>query len=260
MAGRLEGRVGVITGGASGIGLATARRFLAEGARLVLADRNPDTLASAVEELGDGVVSETVDVTVEDDVARMVARAVDEFGALDLAVNAAGFGTFGFVADHPVEEWRAVIDTCLTGVMLSVKHEAQVMRDAGRGAIVNIASINARVPAEGMGAYCCAKAGVEMLTKVAAMELGPHGVRVAAIGPGFVDTPLTAFTQVVPAIREAYVASTPLGRAGEPEDIADAALFLVSDDGRWVSGDILFVDGASMLKAYPELHRLAGPS
>jgi NAD(P)-dependent dehydrogenase (short-subunit alcohol dehydrogenase family) len=109
-----------------------------------------------------------------------------------------------------------------------------------------------------MGAYCCAKAGVEMLTKVAAMELGPHNVRVSAIGPGFVETPLTAFTQVVPAIRDAYVAATPMGRAGQPEDIADVALFLVSEEGRWVSGDTLFVDGASMHKGYPELHRLAG--
>jgi 3-oxoacyl-[acyl-carrier protein] reductase len=258
MVSRLDGRIAVITGGGSGIGLECARRFVREGARVVLADRNPEPLAAAVAELGPHAVGEVVDVTEEADVERMVARAVDEFGGLDAAVNAAGFGTFGFVADHPVDEWRAVIDTDLTGVMLSVKHEAQVMRAAGTGAIVNIASINARVPAEGMSAYCCAKAAVEMLTKCAAMELGPYGVRVSGIGPGFVDTPLTAFTQVVPAIREAYVASTPLGRAGQPDDIADAALFLVSDEGRWVSGDTLFVDGASMLKSYPELHKIAG--
>ncbi len=258
VANRLEGQVGVITGGASGIGLACARRYVTEGARVVLGDRNPDALAAAAAELGAAVVSEQVDVTVEADVERLVARAVTEFGGLDVAVNAAGFGTFGFIADHPVDEWRAVIDTCLTGVMLSVKHEGRIMRDAGHGAIVNIVSINARVPAEGMSAYCCAKAGVEMLTRCAAMELGPSGVRVAGIGPGFIDTPMTAFTQVVPAIRDAYLASTPLGRAGQPEDVADAALFLVSEDGRWVSGDTLFVDGASMNKAYPELHKLVG--
>jgi NAD(P)-dependent dehydrogenase (short-subunit alcohol dehydrogenase family) len=255
----LDGRVAVITGGGSGIGLECARRFVREGARVVLADRNAEPLDAAAAELGGAAVAEVVDVTVEDDVERMVRRAVSEFGGLDAAVNAAGFGTFGFVADHPVDEWRAVIDTDLTGVMLSVKHEARVMRDAAKGgAIVNIASINARVPAEGMAAYCCAKAGVEMLTKCAAMELGPEGIRVSGIGPGFVDTPLTAFTQVVPAIRDAYVASTPLGRAGQPDDIADVAVFLVSDEGRWVSGDTLFVDGASMLKAYPELHKISG--
>ena len=258
MTGRLDGRVAVITGGGSGIGLECARRFVREGAHVVLGDRNAEPLAAATDELGAAAVGEVIDVTEEADVERLVRRAVDEFGGLDAAVNAAGFGTYGFVADHPVEEWRAVIDTCLTGVMLSVKHEAQVMRDAGHGAIVNIASINARVPAEGMSAYCCAKAGVEMLTKCAAMELGPAGVRVSAIGPGFVDTPLTAFTQMVPAIRDAYVASTPMGRAGQPDDIADVAVFLVSDEGRWISGDTLFVDGASMLKAYPELHRISG--
>jgi NAD(P)-dependent dehydrogenase (short-subunit alcohol dehydrogenase family) len=254
----LDGRVAVITGGASGIGLECARRFVREGARVVLADRNTEPLDAATAELGDAAIGEVVDVTQEADVERMTRRAVDEFGGLDAAVNAAGFGTFGFVADHAADEWRAVIDTDLTGVMLSVKHEAQVMREAGTGAIVNIASINARVPAEGMSAYCCAKAGVEMLTKCAAMELGPHGIRVSAIGPGFVDTPLTAFTQMVPTIRDAYVQATPLGRAGQPDDIADVALFLVSDEARWISGDTLFVDGASMLKAYPELHKLAG--
>jgi NAD(P)-dependent dehydrogenase (short-subunit alcohol dehydrogenase family) len=255
----LDGRVAVITGGGSGIGLECARRFVREGARVVLAERNAEPLDAAAAELGDAAVAEVVDVTVEDDVERMVRRAVSEFGGLDAAVNAAGFGTFGVVADHPVDDWRAVIDTDLTGVMLSVKHEARVMRDAAEGgAIVNIASINARVPAEGMAAYCCAKAGVEMLTKCAAMELGPAGIRVSGIGPGFVDTPLTAFTRVVPAIRDAYVASTPLGRAGQPDDIADVAVFLVSDEGRWISGDTLFVDGASMLKAYPELHRISG--
>jgi NAD(P)-dependent dehydrogenase (short-subunit alcohol dehydrogenase family) len=254
----LDGRIAVITGGASGIGLECARVFVREGARVVVGDRNAEAVEQAAAELGDAAVGEVVDVTVEEDVERLVVRAGEAFGPLDAAVNAAGFGTFGFVADHPVDQWRAVIDTCLTGVMLSVKHEARVMREARRGAIVNIASINARVPAEGMSAYCCAKAGVEMLTKCAAMELGPSGIRVSAIGPGFVDTPLTAFTRVVPAIRDAYVAATPLGRAGEPDDIADAALFLVSDEGRWVSGDTLFVDGASMLKAYPDLQKLGG--
>lgn len=258
MQSRLEGRVAVITGGASGIGLATARRFVAEGARVLLADRNAALLTEVAVELGDVCATEAVDVTNEVDVERMVASALDAFGRLDIAVNAAGFGTFSPITEHPVEEFRSVLDTCLTGVMLSVKHEARVMRDRGEGgAIVNLASINARVPAEGMVAYCCAKAGVEMLTRIAAMELGAFGIRVAGIGPGFVDTPLTAFTQMVPAIRDAYVASTPFGRAGAPEDIADAALFLVSDEGRWVSGDTLFVDGGAMQKAYPEIAKIA---
>lgn len=256
MGGRFEDRVAVITGGGSGLGAATARRLVAEGARAVLADRNPDVLAAMADELGDAVRTEVVDVTDEPDVEWMVARALEDFGRLDIGVNCAGFGTFGLIADHALDEWRAVIDTCLTGVFLSVKHEGAAMRAAGSGAIVNVASINSRVPAKGMAAYCCAKAGVEMLTRVAAMELGPHGVRVAGVGPGFVDTPLTAFAQAVPVVRDAYVASTPLGRAGQPDDIADAVAFLVSDDGRWVSGDTLFVDGGGMTSAYPDLTRI----
>jgi NAD(P)-dependent dehydrogenase (short-subunit alcohol dehydrogenase family) len=256
MAARLDGRIAVITGGGSGIGAATARRLVADGARVLLADRNPDVLAAMADELGDAASTEVVDVTQEVDVERMVARALEDLGGLDIAVNCAGFGTFGFVADHALDEWQRVLDTCLTGVFLSVKHEGAALRARGSGAIVNIASINARVPAAGMAAYCCAKAGVEMLTRIAAMELGPAGVRVSGVGPGYIDTPLTAFAQAMPQVRDAYVESIPLGRAGEPEDVADAVAFLVSDDGRWVSGDTLFVDGAEMTRGYPDLTKL----
>ena len=126
------------------------------------------------------------------------------------------------------------------------------------GVIVNIASINARQPGEGMSAYCCAKAGVEMFTRVAAMELAGHGIRVTAIGPGLIDTPLTAPIMGVPAIRDEYLENIPAGRVGTPEDVANAALFLVSDEASWVSGTTLFVDGAELTKRYPELlHRVA---
>ena len=257
MGDRLAGKVGVITGGASGIGLATARRFVDEGARVVLGDRNSELLDAVASELGGSVATEVIDVTVEADVERLVARAVSAFGGLDLAVNCAGLGAFSPIIDHPVEEWRTVIDVCLTGVFLSVKHEAQAMRAAGtRGAIVNIASINAKVPAVGLGAYCSAKAGVEMLTRMAGMELGPQGIRVAGIGPGYVETPLTEFAQQIPAIADAYLESIPLGRPGAAEDIASAALFLVSDDASWVSGETLYVDGAESTRGYPDFTKL----
>ena len=138
-----------------------------------------------------------------------------------------GIGTLGPIHDLPAESWRAVIDVCLTGVFLSVKHESRAMLQGNGGVIVNLASTYGRQPGEGMAAYCCAKAGVEMLTRVAALELGPRGVRVNAIAPGFVETPMTAPTQ--PKSRAAYVDSIPLGRPGQPDDIARAALFLVSE-------------------------------
>jgi 3-oxoacyl-[acyl-carrier protein] reductase len=259
MAERLAGKVGVITGGASGIGLATARRFVAEGARLVLGDRNAELLATVAADLGEAVATEVIDVTVEADVERLVARAVEKFDRLDLAVNCAGLGTLAPVAAHSLEEWNTVVGVCLTGTFLSLKHEAIVMEaTGGGGAIVNLASINAKVPSKGMAAYCSAKAGVEMLTRCAAMELGPSGIRVVALGPGLVETPLTEYAKLLPQIGQAYLDSVPLGRVGAPDDIANAALFLVSEEASWISGETLYVDGAESTNGYPDLVKLAG--
>ncbi len=256
--GRLEGRVAAITGGASGIGLATAERYAEEGARLVLADRNEDALAEAAKRFGDGCTTLAGDVRDEAHQQALADLAVSHFGQLDIGVNCAGIGTVAPIDEHPIESWNDVLGICLTGVFLSIKHQSRVMKQAGRGGvIVNIASINARVPGHGMAAYCSAKAGVEMLTRVAAMELAPEGIRVAGIGPGFVDTPLTGFAKAIPGIREAYLETIPLGRAGAPRDVANAALFLASDDASWVTGDTLFVDGAELTKSYPEILRLA---
>jgi NAD(P)-dependent dehydrogenase (short-subunit alcohol dehydrogenase family) len=258
MSGRLAGKVAMITGGASGIGRAIAARFVEEGARVALGDRNAALLTEAAAEMGDACVTVAGDVTVEGDIERLVAGAVDRFGRLDIGVNCAGLGTFAPIVAMEEAQWDTVLDVCLKGVFLSIKHEARRMQAEGHGgAIINIASINARQPAEGMAAYCAAKAGVEMLTRVAAMELGPHGIRVTGIGPGLVDTPLTRYQQENPALREAYLATIPMGRVGTPRDIADAALFLASDEATWVSGDTLFVDGAELTKMYPEMMRLA---
>lgn len=259
MAGRLEGRVAVVTGGASGIGRAIAEAYLAEGASVVLGDRNAELLSATAEALGERCATSVGDVTVEADVEQLVATAVDTFGRLDVGVNCAGFATLAPVVDHDVAAWREVVDVCLTGVFLSVKHEARAMQAGGGGAIVNIASINARQPGQGMSAYCSAKAAVEMLTRVAAMELAPSGIRVAGIGPGLIDTPLTAYQRDMPAFREAYLDNTPLGRIGTTSDIAAAAVFLASDDASWVTGETLFVDGGALTRAYPRmLDLLAG--
>lgn len=252
--GRLDGRVAVITGGASGIGREIARRYVAEGASVCLGDRNGALLEEAAVELGAACTTSVGDVTVEADVEALVARAVDVFGRVDLGVNCAGVGALVPVTEQTVEQWDTVVDTCLKGVFLATKHEARAMLAGGRGGvIVNIASINARQPGEGMSAYCSAKAAVEMFTRVAAMELGPSGIRVAGIGPGFVDTPLTGYASDIPAFRQAYVDSIPLGRAGRTSDVADAAVFLASDEASWVSGDTLFVDGAELTREYPRM-------
>ncbi len=251
---RLDGKVAVITGGGSGIGLETARRFVAEGARVVLGDLDPAKLHAATEELGDACRTAAGDVRDEPDVERLVRTATDEFGRLDLAVNCAGLGGLSPITETALADWDLVVGTCLTGLFLSVKHEARAMQAGGHGgAIVNIASINATVPAEGMAAYCSAKAGVEMLTRVAALELGPAGIRVAGIGPGLVDTPLTAYQRDMPAFRAAYLEEIPLGRVGTTADIAAAAAFLASDDASWVSGATLWVDGGEHARGYPRM-------
>ena len=250
---RLDGKVAVITGGASGIGRAIADRYVSEGARVVLGDVNESLLADAATALGhDACTTAAVDVRDEPSVESMLTTAVDRFGRVDIGVNCAGVGTFSPLADHPVDEWDRVVDICLKGVFLSLKHEVRCMREHGEGGvIINIASINARQPGEGMAAYCSAKAGVEMLTRCAAMELGREAIRVCGIGPGLVDTPLTAFQQDFPILRDAYLRTIPMGRSGRPSDIADAALFLASDEASWVSGDTLYVDGAELTREYP---------
>jgi NAD(P)-dependent dehydrogenase (short-subunit alcohol dehydrogenase family) len=256
MSGRLAGKVALVTGGASGIGREVARTYVAEGARVVLGDRNGALLAEATKELGDAAASVEMDVTREVDAERAVTLALAQFGRLDVAVNSAGLGFAVPLTEQTEAQWDTVVDVCLKGVFLCLKHEARAMLDGGRGGvIVNIASINARQPGEGLSAYCAAKAGVEMLTRCAAMELGPRGIRVVGIGPGLVDTPLTTFQQERAHVREAFLANIPLGRVGVPQDIANAAVFLASDEASWISGDTLFVDGAELTKKYPELGR-----
>ena len=253
MENRFEGKIAVVTGGASGIGRRTAEALLEQGARVVIGDRNEAALAECAKTLDPSRCSTVrVDVTAEDDVQGLVEAAAERFGRLDIGINAAGIGTLSAIRDHTLDSWRSVVDVCLTGVFLSLKHEVRQMVEQGSGgAVVNIASINARQPAEGMSAYCSAKAGVEMLTKVAALEVAQAGIRVNAVSPGFVDTPMTAPTRQ--AVRERFIDAIPIGRAGSPDDIARAVLFLAGDEASWVNGETLVVDGGEVHREYPRL-------
>lgn len=258
--GRLEGKVAIVTGGASGIGRRTVKLFVEEGARVIVGDLNADGIGALIGELGHNYVDgATVDVRDEAAVERLVAQAMRRFSRLDIAVNNAGAGGFSPIQEYDLEDWDRVIGISLTGTFLCMKHEAKQFIAQGQGgSIINIASLNATQATEGFAAYCSAKAGVAMLTKVGALELGRHKVRVNAIGPGLIHTPLTEGMTGVPGLEAAFVQEAPIGRVGEPEDIAQLALYLGSDASSLMTGQTLYIDGGASLKKYPELFGFFG--
>ncbi|NLD77057.1 MAG: SDR family oxidoreductase [Acidimicrobiales bacterium] len=254
---RLDGRVAVITGGASGIGLSTARRFIAEGARVVISDRDGAALARVAEDLDPGLLATLEgDASDESDVAALVEVAIDRFGRLDIAFANAGIGGPQRIVDCDLNEWSRVLDVNLTGPFLLIKHAAPHMT-AG-GSIVVTASLNAVQAGTGMAAYCSSKAGVAMLVEVAALELGPQGIRVNAIGPGFVRTSLTEGAFAVPAIVEGYAENTPLGRHAHPDEIAGLVAYLASDESSFVSGTLQLIDGGAHIMRYPDILGILG--
>ena len=252
--GRYDGKVALVTGAASGIGRATATRLVAEGAVVVGGDVNTDGLNDLAGRLGERFVSQRCDVTIEGDVAGLVATAVDRFGGLHAAFNIAGASRPGLIVDLSEEDWDFTVDLCLKGVFLGVKHQAkQMIAQGGGGAIVNIASLNSRVPMFFGVAYSAAKAGVVMIGQTAALELGEHGIRVSTVSPGLTDTPLVAALTGDEEANNAYLERIPLKRPATPEDIASAALYLASDDATYITGVNLFVDGAWEQTGYPDL-------
>ncbi len=232
-------QVSVVIGGASGIGAATAEVLRAAGHTVVVADL-PGTPADI-----------TVDVTDEATVEALFDTVLAEHGAFHGVVNCAGVSTLARVVDHDAAEWRRVVDICLNGAFLVLKHAGRRVADGG--SLVSLSSLNARQPGTGLAAYCAAKAGLVALTEVTALELGGRSVRVNAVAPGLVVTPLTAPAMDIPGVRDDYVENTPLGRSGEPEEIGAAIRFLLSDESRWITGETLDINGGAHLKRYPDL-------
>ena len=231
--GETTSRVAVVVGGASWIGAAIATAFETDGWRVVVADL-PET-----------------DVTDEASVAATLDGVLAAHGRLDCVVNSAGVSTLGLITELDVAEWRRVVDVCLTGAFIVMKHAGQ--RLAAGGSIISLSSLNGRQPGGGLAPYCASKAGLSMLTEVGALEMGARGIRVNAIAPGLVVTPLTQPAMDIPGIEADYLENTPLGRSGTPEEIAAAALYLAT--AQWVTGEVLDINGGAHLMRYPDLHK-----
>lgn len=253
MAGRFEGKVAFVTGGASGIGAAVSRRFIDEGGSVGIVDRDIEKAEVFAAELGSAAKAIAADVSVEDSVEAAVRRVVDTFGRLDVAVHCAGVGS-GVTPIHEVsaERWHRTLATNLHGTFYCVKHAARAMIAAGSGgAIVNITSILADQVSPGIF-YGVSKAAVDMLTKISALDLVEHGIRVNAIGPGLTDTPMNhiAITNV-PSTLAAFMENIPMRRMGSVDELAAAILFLAGPEAGYITGTTLYVDGGILLRAYP---------
>ena len=248
---RLSDKTAIITGGASGIGAASARLFVEEGARVLIADAQSERGEALANELGDAAAFHRVDVTREDDIRAVVGDAVERWGRLDCIFNNAGFGgALGSIETTTVEEFYITFDVLLKGVFLGIKHAAPVMRAQGGGSIISTASVAGLKTGESPHLYSVAKAAVIHLTRSVALELGEHGIRVNCICPGIVATPLAAgrpnaSPEALERLADGLAKTQAMGRVGQPEDIARAALWLASDDSEWVTGHAQVVDGGA---------------
>ena len=253
MGNRLEGKVAVITGGASGIGEGTVRRFVDEGARVVIADLQDRAGVALCAELGVGTRFVHTDVTREADVAAAIDLAVAEFGRLDIMFNNAGIvGAIGPISDTTADAWNRSVAVLLNGAFHGMKHAARVMVPQGSGVILSTASTAGVMGGLGPHAYTACKHAIIGLTKSVASELGSSGIRVNAIAPGNTATAMTAavmtgdHTDLATTNRQ-IAATSPLGISGQPSDIANAALYLASDEARYVSGHTLVVDAGQTI-------------
>ncbi len=249
--GRVAGKVALVTGAAMGLGAATARALAREGAQVMLSDREiaaGEAVAAEINASGGRAAFFAQDSSSEADWAAVVEATTTMFGRLDILVNNAGISGGSLpLLDHSLDDWRRVMAVNLDGVFLGLRHCGPVMAAQGSGSIINLSSILGKVGLANAAAYCASKGGVLLLTKAAALEWAPLGIRVNSVHPGFIDTPMVA-SAILNAensneMRTLLIGAHPLGRFGMPREIADAVLFLASDESSFMTGAELVVDG-----------------
>jgi NAD(P)-dependent dehydrogenase (short-subunit alcohol dehydrogenase family) len=246
---RLTDKTALVTGGAQGIGRAIAERYLAEGAKVLIADVDADRLADTARALG--CASCVANVAVKDDVDRMVQAAIDTFGQIDILVSNAGVTHAASFLELDVDDFDRVIATNLRGVFLAGQAAGRHMAARGQGVIINMSSVNAVLAIPHQVPYVVSKGGVAQLTKVMALSLAPHGVRVNAIGPGTILTELARNAVMNDeAARNKVLSRTPMGRCGEPSEVASVAAFLASDDASYLTGQTIYPDGGRLALNY----------
>lgn len=259
----LHGQAALVTGGGSGIGLAAAEALVADGMSVTLMGRNEERLAAAAAELraaapdGVTVAVHAGDVTDEATVAAAVAAAASITGRLDACVAAAGDGTLGPVIATSVDEWNRVLGVTLTGVFLTFKHAGASMGRSGGGSIVAVSSVAGNTTHRFMAPYCVAKAGVDMLVKTTADELGQVGVRVNSVNPGIIRTDLVAMITPEDSVGRSYLENMPISRFGEVSDVAPAIRYLCGPESAFVTGINLAIDGGHHLRTGPNYHEWA---
>ena len=249
---RFDGKTVLVVGGAQGMGLASAKRFAAEGANLALFDIEPDTVEAAAAQLradGHPVESMSGDVSVAADVESAVAATVARFGGIDVLVHTAAIVELKPILEFDERSWRRIVDVNLTGVFLTTRAAGRVMAQRGNGAIVVFASTNAFFAEESNAPYSATKGGIVMFVRNAAMDLARHGIRINAVDPGIIDTRLSAALIHDPVAGPDYLKRIPAGRYGTPDDIAKVVLFLASDDAAYMTGEDVIVDGGLTLGA-----------
>ena len=243
----LSNKVAVVTGAASGIGRAIAEKFISKGAKVIFSDINGDD--SLVSEFGEKALFIKCDISKSDEVEKMFDQVIERFGKLDIIVNSAGIGGLGGIVEVTDENWNKVIAINLSGTMFGMREAAKRMKDKKvKGSIINISSILGSVGFKGAIAYCAAKGGVVQLTRAGALDLAEDQIRVNAIAPGFIETNMTKDVLKQKEFNNLIISSTPLGYVGKTDDIANAAVYLASDESSYVTGSIIYVDGGWVAK------------